>query len=143
MIVDTLKIREHFPDHEFSDTAKIGLAFEEGCLRVNWSTEVGTKGHAVLTKTDMGTASELPAHKVDWQQFKEIALSSAPGSLIFRGQPKPYRLRTAFHRTYRKDLVRYVAEDIPTAHRQLTARTNHIFDLGSGPINRIHSATRM
>ena len=132
MIVDTRQIREQYPELKFSDTAEITVTFEKEELRVSWSTEIGTSGSARLTKSDMESASELDAQTVNWQQFRDIALSSAPGTLIFRGQPKPYRLRTAFHRTYRTDLVRYVAEDIPTAHRQLTARTSHIFNLEIG-----------
>ncbi|MDQ3315597.1 MAG: FRG domain-containing protein [Verrucomicrobiota bacterium] len=40
-------------------------------------------------------------------------------------------MRTKFHRSHRKDLVKYVVEDIPLAYRTLTARTKHLFDLGN------------
>jgi hypothetical protein len=64
-----------------------------------------------------------------WQEFKAFAQKNTAGSFVFRGQPAPYKLRTAFHRTYRKDLVRFVAEDLPVSHKLLTARTQHLFDL--------------
>ncbi|VVT05842.1 FRG domain-containing protein [Erythrobacter sp. EC-HK427] len=132
-IVDTTEMRRLFPQQQFAETAVVKLKKAGPQLVLDWSTDIGTTGQVLLSRTDMNSPSELEAKTVTWEDFKDIALSNAPGSLIFRGQPKPYRLRTAFHRTYRKDLVRYVADDIPTAHRQLTARTDHIFNMENGP----------
>ena len=62
-------------------------------------------------------------------RVQDYALSRRPRSFVFRGQDRPYRLRTSFHRTRRRDLVTYLAEDFPNAHHTLTARTRHLFDL--------------
>lgn len=127
--VDTNKIRELFPEYAFADTAKINLEKEGDALRIRWLTSVGTKGDERLIRSDMDAPSLLISQKMGWEEFKKHALSKRAGDLIFRGQPKTYRVRTAFHRTYRKDLVKYVAQDIPAVYRQLSARTQHLFDL--------------
>jgi hypothetical protein len=48
---------------------------------------------------------------------------------IYRGQSQPWPLQTSFHRTSRKDLGRYLREDVQSLYRALTGRTRHIFDL--------------
>ncbi len=48
---------------------------------------------------------------------------------LFRGQNRPWRLRTSFHRTGRADLNRFLNEDIQSLHKQLSARTKHVFNL--------------
>ena len=47
---------------------------------------------------------------------------------MFRGQNKPWRLRTAFHRNGRADLGRFLSEDIQVLHKHLSARTKHVFN---------------
>src|SRR6202011_3485775 len=44
-------------------------------------------------------------------------------------QDNTRRLRTAFHRTNRKDLIKFMLRDIPALHRALSAQTKHVFNL--------------
>ena len=128
-VMSTEQIRAALPNGEFPDRAKIEFRRDGNNLDVSWSTDVGTSGEATLERTLGSSASKLDVRDIDWDGFKRFALTQTPGSFIFRGQPEPVKLRTAFHRTHRKDLIRYVSEDIPLAHQQLTARTRHIFNL--------------
>ncbi|MEM9086920.1 MAG: FRG domain-containing protein [Pseudomonadota bacterium] len=129
--VSSHRVSQLYPEYDFPDKADIQLTHVGDELVLKWSTDAGALGELVLARADMSGPSELAAREMSWDQFKEFALSNTPGSMIFRGQPAPYRLRTAFHRTYRKDLVRYARVDIPSAHRLLTARTDHFFNLES------------
>ena len=124
------EILERYPDQEFPDSAQLLFeCIDNDHIQVEWTTPIGTGGKATLARSKAGSLSEIESQEMNWDQFKQFALGQKPGSLIFRGQPDKFKLRTSFHRTYRKDLIRYVKDDIPVVHRQLTARTQHLFDL--------------
>lgn len=131
-LVNSEQIRARFPESSFPDTANVKLERQGSDLKISWSTPIGTTGSAILKRSNMKAPSKIQAQQLNWEEFKKFALQRAPGTFIFRGQPATYKMRTAFHRSYRKDLVKYSVEDIPVAHRQLTARTTHIFDLEKG-----------
>lgn len=124
-------IAAKYPDISFPQGADVEMERQGDTLKVSWESSVGMKGTAVLKRSDGGSPSELePISTVKtWDSFKEFALGQSPGKYVFRGQPEAFKLRTAFHRSHRKDLVRYTMKDIPSAHRLLTARTRHVFDL--------------
>ncbi len=65
----------------------------------------------------------------NWEQFKTFVNGLEHRRYVFRGQRKPLRLHTGFHRTGRADLQRFLNEDIRTLHRHLSQRTSHVFDL--------------
>ena len=128
-VVDAAQIRSQFSEHVFPETAKITIKKSLRGLKIKWETDIGTNGEAILQRSDPNSISRIESEKITWDKFKTFALKQTARSFIFRGQPSKYKMRTSFHRTYRKDLVKYVAEDIPVAHRQLTAITKHIFNL--------------
>lgn len=64
-----------------------------------------------------------------WSDFQERVRPLFPRRYLFRGQGKPWRLRTSFHRTRRKDLVRYWREDMPALEQNLSHLLNGSFDL--------------
>jgi hypothetical protein len=66
-----------------------------------------------------------------WSDFKSYAVKLEPGRFIFRGQANTQRLRTAFHRTSRKDLIKFIQKDVPALHRALSAQTKHVFNLAN------------
>jgi hypothetical protein len=120
-----------YPDVRLPTQADIGLELKGDELHIKWTTSIETKGEAVLVQSQAERPSdcELIENIRNWREFTEFALNQDVGKYIYRGQGTRKRLRTAFHRSHRKDLVRYVAEDIPIAHRLLTARTRNLFDL--------------
>lgn len=126
------QLKEAFPNANLptSVTAQFNLVSDDK-LAVNWHTEIGTSGHAMLSRALPGDRSNLVAEDdvKDWREFKASVMDAESGGLIFRGQAARWPLQTSFHRTNRKDLDRYLREDIPKLHRALTARTKHIFNL--------------
>ncbi|MFA5293403.1 MAG: FRG domain-containing protein [Phycisphaerae bacterium] len=116
------------------DTILPKYADVKGCwdsesLTLEWTTDIGTGGFSKLPKTNADKPSEYNPINTDWIGFKEFVSTLEGRRLLFRGQNKPWRLRTAFHRTERANLARFVTEDISALYKNLSARTKHLFNL--------------
>lgn len=120
-----------FPQFTFTESASAHLELVEGGLAVAWRSLEREGGLTVLSKSRADEDSEYisEADVQSWDDFKALVLKSKPGRYIFRGQSCTKRLRTAFHRTDRKNLLRFMEEDIKILHQALTARTRHVFRL--------------
>ena len=121
-----------FPNVEWPPHAEVTYRWTDAQLNLNWKTAAGVAGQATIDRPDPSRASELIplAEVASWQDFKAFAVGLEYGRYVFRGQAKPWRLRTSFHRTGRGDVWRYAfVDDIPTLHRNLSARTRHFYDL--------------
>jgi hypothetical protein len=119
------------PNIVFPNRAEADFRLDNDGLKVSWKTDIDTVGLAEIPKTRAGTPSAyIPLPEVDnWGKFKAYVNSLNHRRYIFRGQRNSLRLRTGFHRTGRADLLRFVAQDIPTLYRHLSQRTTHIFNL--------------
>jgi hypothetical protein len=119
------------PSVTFPRRAEADFDLDNGTLKVRWKTDIGTFGSADIAATRAGEPSECePLTEIDgWAAFKSYVNGLDHRRFIFRGQRNPFRLRTGFHRTGRADLLRFLAQDIPTLHRHLSQRTTHIFNL--------------
>jgi len=106
------------------------MNFVEGGLNFSYSTDIGVKGSGTLTISAADTPSDLEVdQKVQsWSEFKNLMTNSNLDGWIFRGQSTQHRLRTSFHRTNRKDLVRYVDEDIPELTRHFSDKEGSRFE---------------
>jgi len=104
-------------------------------LSLSWATDLGTVNDCTLPRSKADQPSELVASEQNWGTYKEQLAADLPKRYLFRGQNGPWRLRTSFHRSGRADLHRFLAEDIAALHRQLSARTKHIFNLTIGDEN--------
>ena len=115
----------------FPQTAEVHFDLSGDCLEVSWKTNIETTGSAKLPKSQADKSSEYkPDSSIqNWKDFKEHVNQLEPRRFIFRGQNGPWRLRTSFHRKGRADLVRFITQDIQALHRNLSARTKHIFNL--------------
>jgi hypothetical protein len=98
-------------------------------LFLNWTTDFGLQGSAVLPRSLASMPSEYQPMKFSWKQFKAYFSKLQGHSHIFRGQSTRARLRSRFHRTGRADLSSFIKEDIATLHKRLSARTRHVFRL--------------
>jgi len=128
--VDTWdNVKMFYPDKTIPDSAYVQGSWDHDKLTVNWTTSIGTAGSGVLPKSRADQPSEYSPIIKDWNSYKEYVAALEGRRFLFRGQSGPWRLRTAFHKTGRADLVRFIAEDIPTLHKHLSARTRHIFNL--------------
>jgi hypothetical protein len=114
----------------FPKEAEVKCEWDHQHLTLTWVTDIGTSGSAELPKGHAGQPSTYaPLPIKTWQEFREYVTQLDDYRYIFRGQTKPLRLRTPFHRTGRGDMRRFVLEDIPTLHKHLSAQTSHLFDL--------------
>jgi hypothetical protein len=122
-----------FPNMQLSATANITMKFGPRSLRIKWQTASGTHGTAMLSPSRASRQSKYIPKRSSrtWQRYKEMTTQIEPDRFIFRGQSQPFRLRTAFHRSHRKDLYPFILRDIPYLHRALTAQTRHLFNLNN------------
>lgn len=111
---------------EFAD---VNGAWSDEKLTLSWKTNIGTYGSCVLPYSNANQPSEIIPSVSDWNGFRSSVFKHEGRHFIFRGQNKPWRLRTSFHRAGRFNLHRFVFEDIPTLHKHLSARTKHLFNL--------------
>lgn len=130
-MVDTWEnIKNHCPPGMiFPSFADVTVKWNEDTLELSWTTDIGTFGRSSLPKSQAHAPSTLTAKKMDWATFKKHISDLDKQSFVFRGQIKPWRLRTSFHRNGRSDLMRFIHEDIQILLKHLTARTNHFFNL--------------
>lgn len=113
-----------------SKFAEVVGSYENDVLNLSWTTEAGMKGECVLPKSNADQPSELVPELINgWSDYKEYVAKLEGKRLLFRGQSKTWRLRTAYHRTGRADHTRFLAEDIQVLHRQLSAKAKHLFNL--------------
>ena len=104
-------------------------SLEDDVLTLRWATNIGTAGECTLPRSRADKPSEIVASSLDWDRYKKYVAGLEGRRFLFRGQNKQWRLRTAFHRNGRADLARFLAEDIQVLHKQLSARTRHVFNL--------------
>lgn len=124
------QIANLFPDVTMSETAEADIEWDESELRIRWRTAIPTSGEATISKSLATTPSNCRVVPIrGWKEFKDYAVNLQPHRYIFRGQPGQWRLRTAFHRTGRANLDKYLLHDMPIVHRHLSATTRHHFDV--------------
>lgn len=124
-------IKEKYPGVAIAKEIKGRLALQADGLQITWTSDLGTKGHALLPLSDANKPSDLPAKVHGWLEYKKYVNDREGRNLLFRGQNRPWRLRTSFHRMGRADLLRYAMEDLQELHRVLSARTKHFFNLNN------------
>lgn len=131
--IERSRLAEVYPDVQVPETADIDIDLSARLLKVSWATPIGTSGTATLPRSRAARRSDYRCERSarTWPKFKQFALGLPPRRYIFRGQSSQHRLRTSFHRSWRKDLVRYINKDIPALHQVLSARTRHVFNLAN------------
>ena len=112
----------------FSKYADVTVSYDGAALTLSWSTDLGFTANCVLPRSKAGEPSELPAKQSDWNEFKRYVSDLKGKRYLFRGQGKPHRLRTSFHRTGRADLWRFRREDLEVLRKHLSAKTRHVFN---------------
>lgn len=122
-------VKQQSPGVTFPNTVDVLGRWNAADLSIEWTTDQGVKGSAVLPRSRSDRASDLTSRKLNWSEFKSVVGAFEGRRFLFRGQEFPWRLRTAFHRAGRANLFRFRHGDIPALHRYLSARTRHVFDL--------------
>lgn len=123
-------VKKHYAEPVVIPTsAEIQVSHSKNQLSVSWITNIGTSGTSILNESEAKTPSKIVATELDWNSFKNQLVEIESRKFIFRGQSKPWRLQTSFHRTGRANLIRFINEDIQMLHKHLSARTRHLFNL--------------
>jgi hypothetical protein len=124
------EVKKHYdPSVTFSEIVNIRYVFTEENLTIEYGSGNGEIATLKLTKEDASKPSNIRTKELDWEGFKSEISSYLGKQYLFRGQNRPWRLQTSFHRTGRYDLLRYLSEDIHVLHRHLSSKTKHVFDL--------------
>jgi len=127
---DWNNIKNRFPGVTFPSDADTDWNLSPTAITVSWTTSIGTSGSGTLNRVDGSRPSALvPLNIATWDEFRRYVRDLEPYRYIFRGQENnSWRLRAAFHRTERSDLVRWMEIDIHALHRHLSSLTDHIFN---------------
>jgi hypothetical protein len=122
-------LKSKFPDITLAKYADAHWQIGDGQIDVRWSTDIGTNGVGVVKKSAGRERSKLVTTEMSWDQFKAYATSLEPARFVFRGQENnQWILRTAFHRTGRANLRRFMRQDVNALYRHLTGLTTHRFN---------------
>lgn len=122
-------LKELFPGIYIPKEALVNVDFTDSVLRISARTETRFEISAQLKKELYTTESSIAGEVKTWDDFKKYASGVIGKRYLFRGQKKPWKLRTTFHRSRRYNLKRFRDEDIRALHRTLTARLTRVFDL--------------
>ena len=119
-------IKNLYPaDVTHSKEAEITLKIVKGELRINATTDIGTTLKSVLTKPSDDNKSKIIGEEMTWKQFKAHVSKISKSKYLFRGQRKPWRLRTSFHRRGRYRINKFTEIDVKQLHQRLSAITSH------------------
>ena len=124
-------VKKAYPDNiSVSKRATVNGSLTDSTLKLSWTTDIPqVHGTALLPRSEADKPSKLPTEEKDWHGFKQYVSSIETRKFLFRGQNRPWRLRTSFHRAGRTYLERFLRDDVPGLYRHLSARTKHVFNL--------------
>ncbi|MEC7290883.1 MAG: FRG domain-containing protein [Pseudomonadota bacterium] len=128
--LDLLQMKERFPEYVHGDKVEIAFDFDDRTVTLRYRTNLPSIGQGVLERRTVDRGRGIsPVESVNtWRKFREYLETIDVEKFIFRGQPGPFPLRTAFHRTSRSDLARYLDEDAQYLERNLSPIVAHRFD---------------
>jgi hypothetical protein len=115
----------------FAQSGSFSGVIENNHLKGTWETNIQTQGSFAFSKVESPKPG-LPDKVMSWKEFREWILQECVMNpqLIFRGHAdagKP--LVTTFHRTGRRNILRYDREDIPRLQRMIEAALNKTFNI--------------
>lgn len=86
------------------------------------------KGAAQCQRVPRPDISAVPAQRLSWDAFKSM-MTAQTGTTVYRGQGRPWPIRTAFHRAGRFDVGRFAVEDVFRLESAVMSATDTTFDL--------------
>ena len=133
-------LEDHNPT-SFPEYADIQESWNDTILNLSWTTNIGTYGHCAFSKSRADQPSELAPLNQDWTTYKEYVSNLEGRRYLFRGQNKPWRLRTSFHRTGRANLRRFLNEDIPGFYTNISVQQQGMSSICKSPTKMVHFST--
>jgi hypothetical protein len=124
-------LKDRVPGVTYPDSADAEWHWDRDTINVKWKTNIGTLGEAKLERSTARRPSELkPLEIHSWDEFRRHVRGIEHYRYIYRGQERnEWRLCTAFHRTERSDLVRFLQVDVQALQQHLSSLTAHVFNL--------------
>jgi hypothetical protein len=116
-------------DSSHSESAEVSIELLDGKLRLKADTDVGVEFECEMKAPKTTEESSIPGDVLSWSEFKSRIEKGSKSKLLYRGQQKPWRLSTAFHRRRRYRMNHFMEHDVKQLHRRLSAITPHYFDL--------------
>lgn len=119
------------PDVRVAQRGAISGGINGDVIDGEWNTTVMTNGRFQLRKYETELESP-PDETLSWQEFKEwLERNYDPSNhFLFRGQASSkYRLRTTFHREGRRDLFRYLRNDLPALSNYISAGVGRYYNV--------------
>ena len=123
------QIKNAYPGYEIPTEATGQGEYTDTKLSVEIKTSLNNIFMCNLKKKKNNSKSTLSSEEKTWEEYKNIVSKFTDKNYIYRGQRKTWRLRTSFHRHGRYDLTRFLTLDIPKLHKNLSAKTKHVFNL--------------
>lgn len=126
-------ISKNYPNVTFPQTATVTWAWDADFIDVCWVTDIQTSGSARLVKTTASRPSNLVPLAVNtWDEFQDHVRRLEQYRYMYRGQnSNEWRLCTAFHRTTRSDLLKFLNVDTAMLQQHLAGLTPHFFNLNN------------
>lgn len=132
MRLDTIEnVAPLYPGFNIPTDAAIAFAQQDDHLSIAVETNLKTSINALLDPPPAPYESALVplANVSTWEAYKQYVTALEYRQFVFRGQSKPWRLRTAFHRSGRADIERFQSDDVAHLHRHISSLTRHVFNL--------------
>jgi hypothetical protein len=132
LVLTPENLAEKYPGVQIPTHADTEWEVTPNQISLKWKTNIGTNGEGRMVKSEGQNPSLLiPRPDVKtWEDFKRFVLALQPYRFAFRGhENSTWRLRTAFHRTGRASLLKFMIQDVPALHRHLSGLTTHHFNL--------------
>jgi len=111
----------------------VTFALEQEALKVSYDWNQDDQEPVYLSRSDVSGASAYVgrADLTSWGEFRQWAVTQKPRNYIFRGQARPQKLASTFHRTWRSDLFTWVAEDVRHLFGALMEKLTYPLQLGN------------
>lgn len=118
-----------YPGLKFPTRIDVRMRPDKDSLTLDWVGDNLVAGAADIPRSKAKQPSTLRPERMSWSKFKEYVADLPSRKFIFRGQEQPWRLQSKYHRMGRANLDLFLLNDIQALHRNLSARTKHIFNL--------------
>lgn len=117
-------------------TMDVEFSMSDARLKIDWSAsdeDDERSGSELLERSDTTTHSELhsEADLSTWDQFRQWAIDQSPREYVFRGQRKPFKLVSSFHRTWRNDLRSWINDDVNVLFGAVAEKLNYPLQVGN------------
>lgn len=133
MFVDLWEnIKTSYPDDVVhSDTANVNFKLNNDYLEVKAISNIGIEVYTKIAVPSGSETSKVNKTKASWDEFKRIISKNYKSGFIFRGQTKPWKLRTAFHRQGRFRIDAFNEKDINQLYMKLGGVIDYHLDLNN------------